>query len=140
MPLTGILEPEAVPGAVQRVGNKQGKMREVKEEGTRSGEWLCMLQPQRVEACVGISPHLKVPQRRGFRSPFVSLARCPSFNTSLIFFLLPAGGNAGMDPAQAVREPSCHEYLIETSSLLIGPQTQSRLHMAGTGYFYSETS
>lgn len=39
---------------------------------------------------MGISPHLKVPQRRGFLSPFLSLARCPSFNTSLISFLLPA--------------------------------------------------
>lgn len=76
-----------------------------------------MLPPQRAEACVGISPHLKVPQRRGFRSPFVSPARCPSFNTGLIFFLLPAGGNAGMDPAQAMREPPCHEYLKETSPL-----------------------
>lgn len=45
-----------------------------------------------------------------------------------------------MDPAQAVREPLCHEYLLDTSSLLIGTQHQGRLHMAGKDYFYSETS
>lgn len=41
-------------------------------------------------SCVGISPHLKAPQKRGFLSPFPSPARCPSFNTGLISFLPPA--------------------------------------------------
>lgn len=39
-----------------------------------------------------------------------------------------------MDPAQAVREPPCHRYLLEIS-LLIGTQHQDRLHMAGKRYF-----
>ena len=39
---------------------------------------------------MGISPHLKAPQKRGFLSPFPSPDRCPSFNTGLISFLPPA--------------------------------------------------
>jgi hypothetical protein len=46
VPLTGKPEPEAAPGAVLRVGNKQAKVQEGKEEGTRSGEWPRMLLPQ----------------------------------------------------------------------------------------------
>lgn len=38
----------------------------------------------------GFPPHLKAPPRRGFLIPFSSPARCPSFNTGLISFLLPA--------------------------------------------------
>lgn len=54
--------------------------------GTCSGR----ARRRRVEACLGISLHLKAGERRGFLSPFPSPARCPSFNTGLISFLLPA--------------------------------------------------
>jgi hypothetical protein len=63
---------------------------EVKEEGLEPERGPTGGKvPWRMEACVGTFPHLKVPQKRGFLGPFLTLARCPSFNTSLISFSCP---------------------------------------------------
>lgn len=91
VPLTRILEPEAAPGAVPRVGNKQAKVQEGKEEGTRSGEWPRMLPPQRVEACVGISPPLESSPVEGIPESF-RLSCQVSFLQHRLNFLPPACG------------------------------------------------
>lgn len=65
----------------------------VQKERTRGALWEPLVAPARCPGewkLCGDFPHLKAPQRRGFLSPFPSPARCPSFNTGLIFFLLRA--------------------------------------------------